>query len=149
MKSFPVRALLVMLAASLGCGNDTHDPVAPALPIDASVSTMGTISEGAVLELGRPRLLKTGAVRVRVRFGCAEGLEVLEANVSVSQSLASGLVGFNVPCTGKAQNVFVIVMPLEGSFQPGETTVSAFGLVIDQATGLTQQAQDTRTQELH
>ena len=149
MESFPVRPLLVMLAALVGCGNDTQDPLAPALPIDASVSSMGTIAEGAVLELGKPRLLKTGAVRVRVRFGCAEGLEVLEAHVSVSQSLASGLAGFNIPCTGRRENFFVTVTALEGSFQPGDATVSAFGLVIDQATGLTQQAQDTRTQDLH
>ena len=148
MKFFPAGPVALVLA-SLGCGNDAPDPAAPGSLIDASVSPLARISEGAVLELrGQAKLLKTGAVRVRVQFGCAEGLEVLEANVSVSQSSTSGMAGLGGVCTGRHRNFHVIVTALEGPFQPGETTVSAFVLVIDPATGLTQQAQDTRTLEL-
>jgi hypothetical protein len=86
------------------------------------------------------------AVTVEVRVRCDPGLEVLEANLSVSQGDASGFTGFGgITCNGRRQTRFVTVSTFGALFAKGQAFASAFVLVIDPDTQETQQGQDSRS----
>ena len=86
------------------------------------------------------------AVVVNLRAACDQGLEVLEAHVTVSQQgVASDFGRFTPVCNGKKQRFQVLVRAFEGSaFRSGKAFASAFILVQDSETGETAQAQDSR-----
>lgn len=137
--------LLLSLSLGLvGCGPTPLDPGENLGPSFAKVGPGGT-----TLQLRpRARLLADGSVRIRVEAGCPSGLEVLEALVTVSQDAAFGQAAVPVQCTGKTSKSHVIVTALDGSFEPGPVVVSGFLLVVNPATGLTEQGQDTEAIDL-
>ena len=135
LPAFPV------LLGLLGCDQappSQRDPFGPSL---AKVGLGGT-----TLEL-RPkaRLRADGTVRVRVEAGCPQGLVVLEAFVTVSQTAAFGEAFIPADCTGRTQKNWVSVTPLEGSFEAGPAVVSGLLLAEDPTTFETEQGQDTET----
>jgi hypothetical protein len=91
------------------------------------------------------------AAVVRLQVVCEPPYEPLEANLSLSQSSASGFTGFGgFSCDGKVHKLRVTVPADEGtSFQDGEAFASAFVLVIHPVTQETQQGQASRTITLH
>jgi hypothetical protein len=95
------------------------------------------------------KLVRGGeSVLAKVTVVCDEGTEVLEAHLRISQDdqRISGVSGLGtLRCDGRPHRYKVRVTPLEGAFHEGEATASAFVLLLDPATGSTQQAQDSRT----
>ena len=97
---------------------------------------------------GRAR--RDGAAVVTLLVTCPSGLQVLEANVSLTQDgqvfAQSGVAG--IRCTGRPQRVRVMLSPLDpasGGFAAGSAYASAFVLLLDPATRTTVQAQDAET----
>lgn len=83
---------------------------------------------------------------VTVEIACEPGLEVLEAHVSAQQGATFGQAGIGaVVCNGRAHQYKVLISAPEGQFTSGEAYVSAFVLVLDPQTQMTQQGQDART----
>jgi hypothetical protein len=86
------------------------------------------------------------ALLVTVNVACEPGLEVLEAHVSAQQGSTSGTAGIgSVVCDGQSHTYKVKINALDGQFSSGEAYVSAFVLVIDPQTQMTQQGQESRT----
>jgi hypothetical protein len=111
----------------------------------------GTAAGGTAADLllhvkGYATLVDDGAaVVVGVRFACPRNLEVLEANVSVSQDegrIQGGPDGFGAFCDGSVHTVAARVSD-SGSvpFHSGPGVASAHLLVLDPDTGQTQQVQ--------
>jgi hypothetical protein len=94
------------------------------------------------------KLVDAGTVVARVTVACDRGDQVLEAHLTVSQDdqRISGTAGIGgVRCDGKQHRFRVRVTPQEGSFHTGDAFASAFVLVLDPATGMTEQGQATAT----
>ena len=130
------RRLLLLMAVTLMV----------ALGSAESAAAQEETTEGFSVEIvPNAKLLKSGAVRVDVRIACPLGKDVLEARVRVSQDeqTISGESGIPVECTGKARTYRIVVTPLEGQFHTGTASSSAFVLVLDPATGTTEQGSDT------
>lgn len=86
-------------------------------------------------------------VTFRVSARCEPGLDVLEAFVTVSQGNFVQ-VGMPLTCDGRQQVFHLTDTLIDGSFQPGMAQASAFVLVLDPATGQTDQAQDSEQMRL-
>ena len=82
---------------------------------------------------------------VTVEVACEPGFEVLEANIFAQQGATSNFGGIPVVCDGKTRVHKVRVNALNGQFSSGDASVSAFVLLLDPATGTTEQGQDART----
>ena len=145
----PTERLHALVASSavlglLGCDQAMRSPEQTIGPSFAKVGP----GETTLDVRSQIRLLADGTVRVRVEAGCPEGLEVLEAFVTVSQAAAFAMAPIPVACTGRTQKSWLIVSAFEGSFGPGEATVSGFLLALDPASAATEQGQDTETVDL-
>jgi hypothetical protein len=132
------------LLGLLGCDRAAPSPGEALGPSFAKVGPGGT-----TLDLRtKTRLSGDGGVRVRVEAGCPEGLEVLEAFVTVSQETAFGEAPISADCTGRTRRSWVTVTAFEGSFGPGQAVVSGLLLAEDPVTFETEEDQDTETVEL-
>ena len=91
------------------------------------------------------RVVDDGAgATVRVRARCLEGLEVLEAFVTISQDgVSSDMAPISLHCDGTLQRSVPRVDALDGAYTPGEAQASAFVLVMEPESSETHQAQDT------
>jgi hypothetical protein len=86
------------------------------------------------------------AVQVRVDVSCDPGLEVLEANISVSQRNTTGFGGIpGVVCDGTTHTLTATVSAQDGTYRRGRASASAFVLVIDPNTQQTQSGQASAT----
>jgi hypothetical protein len=115
-----------------------------ALQLTKSAAAQETVGVSVEIE-PTAKLLKDGAVLVRVQVTCPKGMEVLEAHVSVSQDdqTVFGQSGIPVKCTGKAHTYRTAVTAQQGQFHTGSASSSAFVLILDPATGTTQSGGDT------
>jgi hypothetical protein len=149
LRSSPRKWLPLCLAFSglvgiPGCDHTVAGPDQAVRPSFAKVGPGGTTLDVRA----NVRLLNDGTVRVRVEAGCPEGLVVLEALLTVSQTAAFSLAPVPVTCTGRTEKHWLVVPAQDGSFEPGPVTVSGFLLVTDPETFATEQGQDTETVDL-
>jgi hypothetical protein len=120
-------AVAAVVAITAGACEPARDPVRVSLGKRGWV-----VSEGA-------------AAVVRVRARCEQGLEVLEAFVTLSQEdVSSDMTGFPLVCDGTRQRFRVRVPTLDDTrYSPGEAQASAFVLTQEPDSGETKQAQDS------
>ena len=107
-----------------------------------------TAEDAVTVKVGPTAQIIAGgeALLVTVEVACEPGLEVLEAQVYAQQGATFGRAGIgSVVCNGRPHPYKVRVNPLEGRFISREAYVSAFVLVLDPQTQMTQQGQDART----
>jgi hypothetical protein len=116
--------------------------VAPAYALDTVVVELGT--EAALLDDGR-------AIELQVAVSCPKRHDVLEAFVYVGQDgNQSQFAGIPVRCKGKLRQYVVRVLAFpDAPFHPGQANASAYVLVYDPDTGMTQSGSDGQTIQLH
>jgi hypothetical protein len=109
--------------------------------VRAQTSASITIEpQGVVIQGGESAL-----VFVVVQCTLDPGDELLEGNLSLSQGAAFGMSGLNPTCDGAPHRTIVRVRSFGQNFAVGEAFASAFLLFLDPDTGMTVQAQASRT----
>jgi hypothetical protein len=128
---FMVTVALVMALIVVGGAASAQEPEAVSVQVDPTAQAIA----------GGQTLLVT------VEVACEPGWQVLEAHVSAQQegatSTFAGIGG--VVCDSKPHVHKVRVNALDGQFNRGKASVSAFVLLLDPATQMTVQGQDART----
>ena len=128
------------------------------LTVLVSILVLGSFAGAAsgqmsvTVELGRRATLLEGgqAIVTEVEVACSPGREILEAFVYVTQDgHQSQFAGIPVRCTGQPRSYLVTVRAFaDQPFHAGEAYASAYVLVYDRATGMTQSGQASRTIEI-